>query len=123
MNEFNAVERQAALSGETVSALTNRVGLLVICGLVLDKPIGIVTFSWFATRTKLAAMPAKASWRQILAVGMLAGIGFTMSLFIANLAFGDAPLLETTKVRILAASVVSGVAGVMLLLRRSPEFL
>jgi NhaA family Na+:H+ antiporter len=93
----------------------------VICGLALGKPIGIVTFSWLATRTKLAAMPAKSSWRQILAVGMLAGIGFTMSLFIANLAFGDAPLLETAKLGILAASVASGVAGVIVFARRSPE--
>jgi NhaA family Na+:H+ antiporter len=52
---------------------------------------------------------------------MLAGIGFTMSLFIANLAFGDAPLLETAKVGILVASVASGVAGVIVFVRRSPE--
>ena len=58
------------------------------------------------------------SWRQVVGVGMLGGIGFTMSLFIANLAFGDAPLLETAKVAILAASVASGAAGVIILLRR-----
>ncbi len=121
MPVFALANAGVVLGGETVSALTNRVGLGVICGLALGKPIGIVTFSWFATRTKLAAMPDKASWRQILGVGMLAGIGFTMSLFIANLAFGDAPLLETAKVGILAASVASGVAGVIVLVRRSPE--
>jgi Na+:H+ antiporter, NhaA family len=121
MPVFALANAGVAIGGETMSALTNRVGLGVICGLVLGKPIGIVTFSWFATRTKLAAMPAQASWRQILAVGMLAGIGFTMSLFIANLAFGDTPLLETAKVGILAASVASGVAGVIVLVKKWPE--
>jgi NhaA family Na+:H+ antiporter len=118
MPVFALANAGVALRGETVSALTSPVGLGVICGLALGKPIGIVTFSWFATRTKLAATPAKASWRQILGVGMLAGIGFTMSLFIANLAFGDAPLLETTKVGILAASFASGVAGVIALMKK-----
>jgi len=59
------------------------------------------------------------SWRQILGVGMLGGIGFTMSLFVANLAFGSTPMLETAKVGILAASVISGVAGAIILLQRT----
>jgi NhaA family Na+:H+ antiporter len=57
-------------------------------------------------------------WRQIVGVGMLGGIGFTMSLFIANLAFGDGPALETAKVGILLASVVSGIAGAIVLVKR-----
>jgi NhaA family Na+:H+ antiporter len=60
------------------------------------------------------------SWRQIAGVGLLGGIGFTMSLFIANLAFGDTPALELAKVGILAASIISGVAGAVVLLRTSP---
>ena len=59
-------------------------------------------------------------WRQILGVGMLGGIGFTMSLFVANLAFGDTPVLELAKVGILAASLLSGIAGAIVLLRKSP---
>ena len=74
--------------------------------------------SWLATRSRVAAMLDGVSWRQVVGVGLLGGIGFTMSLFIANLAFGDAPLLETAKVGILGASVASGVAGVIVLLRR-----
>jgi NhaA family Na+:H+ antiporter len=58
------------------------------------------------------------SWRQIVGVGMLGGIGFTMSLFIANLAFGDTPAVETSKVGILAASVMSAIAGVVVLIKR-----
>lgn len=60
-------------------------------------------------------------WRQILGVGMLGGIGFTMSLFIANLAFGESPELETAKVGILAASVLSAVAGAVVLQRVRPR--
>jgi Na+:H+ antiporter, NhaA family len=90
---------------------------------VFGKPIGIVLFSWLATRSRVAAMLDGVSWRQVIGVGMLGGIGFTMSLFIANLAFGDARLLETAKVAILAASVASGAAGVIILVRRSPELL
>src|SRR6202022_4598593 len=62
MPVFALANAGVAIGGETMSALTNRVGLGVICGLVLGKPIGIVTFSWFATRMKLAAMPTPGSW-------------------------------------------------------------
>ena len=118
MPVFALANAGVTLGGDTVGALTNRVGLGVICGLALGKPIGIVAFSWLATRTRVAAMPAGANWRQIFGVSLLAGIGFTMSLFIANLAFGDAPLLETAKVGILGASVVSGIAGTLVLAKR-----
>jgi Na+:H+ antiporter, NhaA family len=89
----------------------------VICGLVLGKPIGIVLFSWLATRSGIAAMLDGVSWRHLVGVGMLGGIGFTMSLFIANLAFGDTPAVETAKVGILVASVTSAIAGVVVLLK------
>jgi NhaA family Na+:H+ antiporter len=87
----------------------------VICGLVLGKPIGIVLFSWLATRSRIATMLDGIGWRQIVGVGFLGGIGFTMSLFIANLAFGDAAALETAKVGILAASVLAGLSGALIL--------
>jgi NhaA family Na+:H+ antiporter len=60
-------------------------------------------------------MPNEVGWRQILGAGALAGIGFTMSLFVANLAFGPTPTLETAKVGILAASVAAGAAGTFIL--------
>jgi NhaA family Na+:H+ antiporter len=99
-------------------SLADPISLGVICGLVLGKPIGIVLFSWLATRSRVAAMLDGISWRQIAGVGLLGGIGFTMSLFIANLAFGDTPALDIAKVSILAASIISGVAGAAILLRR-----
>lgn len=107
-----------ALGGGAARSVVAPVSLGVICGLVIGKPTGIVLFSWLATRTRLAAMLDGIGWRQIVGVGMLGGIGFTMSLFIANLAFGEAHVLETAKVGILVASVVSGIAGAIVLVRR-----
>jgi NhaA family Na+:H+ antiporter len=98
-------------------SLSDPISLGVICGLVFGKPIGIVLFSWLATRSRIAVMLDGISWRQITGVGLLGGIGFTMSLFIANLAFGDTPALEMAKVGILAASIIAGVAGAVVLFR------
>jgi NhaA family Na+:H+ antiporter len=79
--------------------------------LVLGKPVGIVCFSWLAVKLGLAELPAGTNWRGILLLGMLAGIGFTMSIFIANLAFDDEQLLKSAKLAVLAASVVAGACG------------
>lgn len=98
-------------------SLVSPISLGLIGGLVFGKPIGIVGFSWLANRFRLAALPESVGWRQIMGVGMLGGIGFTMSLFIANLAFGAGSALETAKVGILVASVASGVAGALILLK------
>ena len=117
MPVFALANAGVILGADAARSLTNQISLGVICGLVFGKPIGIVLFSWLATRSRLAAMLDGVSWRQVVGVGMLAGIGFTMSLFIANLAFGDTPALETAKVGILAASVTSAVAGVIVLVK------
>ena len=118
MPVFALANAGVALGGGAARSVVAPVSLGVICGLVIGKPIGIVLFSWLATRTRLAAMLDRIGWCQIIGVGMLGGIGFTMSLFIANLAFGEAPALETAKVGILVASVVSGIAGVIVLVKR-----
>jgi len=80
----------------------------------LGKPIGIVSFAWCSVKAKFAACPADVSWRQIFAAGVLCGIGFTMSLFIATLAFGEDSMLDLAKIGTLCASVVAGVAGGLL---------
>jgi len=98
--------------------LGDPISLGVICGLVFGKPIGIVLFSWVAVQSRVAAMLSGISWRQIVGVGMLGGIGFTMSLFVANLAFDDIAALELAKVGILAASVMSGIAGAIVLVKK-----
>ncbi len=105
-------------SGDAIKELVQPVSLGIICGLVFGKPIGIVLFSWVATRSGAAALPSGVDWWKITGVGMLAGIGFTMSLFVANLAFGTDHAMETAKVGILAASVVSGIVGSLFLLSK-----
>ena len=118
MPVFALANAGVALGGGAARSVVAPVSLGVICGLVIGKPIGIVLFSWLAIRTRLAGMLDDIGWCQIVGVGMLGGIGFTMSLFIANLAFGEAPALETAKVGILLASVVSGIAGAIVLVKR-----
>jgi len=121
MPVFALANAGVLLGAGAARSLADPIGVGVICGLVLGKPIGIVLFSSLATRSRIATMLDGISWRQIVGVGLLGGIGFTMSLFIANLAFGDAPALETAKVAILAASVISGAAGAVVLFRTGPR--
>jgi Na+:H+ antiporter, NhaA family len=99
------------LGGGLGAALGQPVTLGVIAGLLLGKQIGVTGGAWLAVRLGLADLPGDVTWRQIYGVGWLAGIGFTMSLFIASLAFGEGPLLDAAKVGILAASVVAGTVG------------
>ena len=89
------------------------VALGVGLGLVVGKPLGVVAFSWLAVRIGLASLPRGVSWAGVLVVGCVAGIGFTMSLFIGALAFTDPDLLATAKVTVLAASAVAGVLGLL----------
>ena len=114
MPVFALANAGVALGG-LLDSLSLAVTSGVMLGLVLGKPIGITLFSWVAVRTGLATLPAQASWRALHGVSWLGGIGFTMSLFIAGLAFADATLLDSAKVGILAASVVAGVAGWLML--------
>jgi Na+:H+ antiporter, NhaA family len=86
-------------------------------GLVVDKPIGIYCASWLSVRLEFASLPAQVGWRQILGVGALGGIGFTMSIFIAGLAFAGQPLLEIAKLGIFAGSLVAGATGFLLLFK------
>jgi NhaA family Na+:H+ antiporter len=92
--------------------LATPVSLGVIVGLFLGKPAGILGACWLATRLGLAECPAGVNWRQLHAVACLGGIGFTMSMFISNLAFPGHPELgEQAKVGIMAGSLASAIAG------------
>jgi NhaA family Na+:H+ antiporter len=122
---FALANAGVALDAAAVGAVFHPISLGIFCGLVLGKPVGVVAFSWLATRLDMASLPDSVRWRQILGTGTLAGIGFTMSLFVANLAFGPTPTLETAKVGILTASLASGIAGAIILLgaaRRGVHF-
>lgn len=88
-----------------------RVFLGVTFGLVLGKVVGVLGFSWLARRLRLTALPIGVGWKQLTVVGLCAGIGFTMALFIAQLAFAPGPLLETAKLAILCASAIAGLSS------------
>ena len=103
--------------GISTGAATSPVSLGIVFGLVVGKPIGIFCASWLAVRLGLASLPAKVDWQQIFGVGVIGGIGFTMSILIANLAFAGQPLLELAKLGIFAASLVAGGTGFLLLLK------
>ena len=98
----------------TIADFENSVTIAVIAGFTLGKPIGILIFSWLAVSTGIAIMPVGLRWHFILGGGLLAGIGFTMALFIADLAFGPT-LINAAKLGILSASVCSALAGIALL--------
>ncbi|MGH6791617.1 MAG: Na+/H+ antiporter NhaA, partial [Methyloceanibacter sp.] len=106
-----------ANAGVSITAvnLFDTITLGVIAGLAIGKPVGIFAFAWFSVRLGIARAPADIGWSHILGAGMLAGIGFTMALFIANLAF-DGAALESAKFGILLASLISGIAGMALLI-------
>lgn len=88
-------------------------GLGVFFGLVLGKPIGIAMFSWLAIKLKWAVMPAGADMNMLWAVSCLGGIGFTMSIFITNLAFDSTQIIDAGKIVVLIASVVAAGVGVV----------
>ncbi|MBW1806668.1 MAG: Na+/H+ antiporter NhaA [Deltaproteobacteria bacterium] len=96
-------------------ALGHSVSIGIILGLFLGKQAGVLGFSWLAVKLGLADLPDGVGWRQIHGVSVLAGIGFTMSLFIAGLAFNEPGLQDISKVGVFAASVLSGVVGWVLL--------
>lgn len=92
------------------------VGMGVFFGLLVGKPLGIFIASWIAVKSKLAVMPESATWRMLLAVACLGGIGFTMSLFVDSLAFVDPGLIDRGKIAILMGSTAAAVAGSVLIL-------
>ena len=112
---FALANAGVSLSGDLVSVISDPIAIGIAAGLVFGKPIGIFTFSWLAVRTGLATIPTGLSWRWIMGLACLAGIGFTMSLFISTLAFSDAEQLQIAKLAILSASVISGAVGCLLL--------
>jgi NhaA family Na+:H+ antiporter len=103
-----------------LSDLKDPIATAVAAGLVVGKPLGIVLFSWLAIRLGLARLPEGVGWGVLVGGGFLAGIGFTMALFIAGLAL-DATTLDAAKVGILAGSAVAAIVGMALLLWRLPR--
>lgn len=114
---FGLMNAGIELHGSVHQALLERTTLGVILGLVIGKPVGIFLASWLGVKLKLVQMPRNFTYGIVLGAGALAGIGFTMSLFISELAFKDPVLLYDAKLGILTASAVSAILGLLLLKR------
>lgn len=113
---FALANAGVVISGDVVSdALSSPISQGVFLGLVLGKVMGIFGFTWLAVRLGLCELPRGARWRQILGVGLLGGIGFTVSLLITDLAFADAVLADEAKLGVLFASAVAGIGGFLYL--------
>lgn len=115
---FALANAGVAFDGTFIANFTHPVTMGVVLGLVIGKPVGITLASWLAVRLRLATLPAGVTWGHIHGAGWLGGIGFTMSLFVAGLAFGDEALLKIAKLGILVASSLAALVGSALLLRR-----
>jgi len=105
------------LAGMTIKALLEPVSLGIIAGLFIGKQLGVFSFAWLAIKLKLASLPDKVSWTQLYGAAVLCGIGFTMSLFIASLAFEHEgqEYIRQVRLGILVASLMAAVAGYLLL--------
>ena len=91
------------------------IGLGILAGLILGKPVGIMTAAFISVKTGIAKLPQAVNWRSLLGYACLAGIGFTMSLFVAMLAFADTALVDAAKRGIIVGSLFAGVAGAVIL--------
>ncbi len=114
------------LEGMEPSALYEGVGLAVICGLVIGKFTGIFLFSWALIKLGFSSMPAYSNWKMLASVSMLGGIGFTVSLFIANLSFGPTgtnhpEYLTDAKLGIIVGSLIAGFVGYFMLKMTLPK--
>lgn len=114
---FALANAGVAISGADIG---QPVSVAIFAGLVFGKPVGVLSFSWLAVRLGLATRAFGLSWPLLAAGGFLTGIGFTMSLFIAGLAYAPA-MLNAAKIGILAGSAVSAAAGLLMLMRLAPR--
>lgn len=96
---------------ETLTGLYSNMGLGIFFGLILGKPLGIFIMSWISIKLNLGSLPVGTKWSQIIALGVLAGIGFTMSIFISMLSYSDELLQTGAKFIILVTSVLAGIIG------------
>lgn len=115
-----------ALSGMSIGGLFSGASLAVILGLVVGKFLGVFSFSWIAIRLKVVSLPSGASWASFASICVVCGIGFTVSMFIADLSYAGlgadgATLLAQTKLGVLVGSVISAVLGCVLLHKTLPK--
>lgn len=113
---FALANTNIRFESDMMSGLVSPIGFGIIFGLFIGKPIGITLFSWLSTKIGIAKLPNGTRWKHILGAGMLGGIGFTMSIFVAILSFsGNVHLLAEAKFAILCASLLAGTSGAIFL--------
>jgi NhaA family Na+:H+ antiporter len=101
-------------------AYASTISLGIMAGLVVGKPIGIFLFAFIATKLKIASLPSHTSYKQLLGMGILGGIGFTMSIFTSTLAYPQEALQVMSKVSIISASVIAAISGYFYCTRLKP---
>lgn len=112
---FALANTNIRFEGKMLDGLSSPLGLGIIVGLLIGKPIGVTLFSWVSVKLKLSTLPSKAGWRHIIGLGLLAGIGFTMSIFIGLLSFSSPEFQAEAKFSILVASLCAGIFGYIFL--------
>ena len=108
-----------ALTGNWIDGLATSNSLGILTGLFFGKPLGITLFSVLAVKLGLSQLPTDLYWKHIIGAGFLGGIGFTMSIFITLLAFGNPEIIQSSKISILLGSLVSGTVGFLILNRQT----
>jgi NhaA family Na+:H+ antiporter len=111
---FALANASIVISGSEINLLQS-VTLSAGLGLLIGKVLGISLFSWISVKLGMARLPIGVSWQQIIGVGFLAGIGFTMSLFITNLAYGEAEMINASKIGIILGSIIAAIIGFVIL--------
>ena len=107
--------------GMALSDVFSGVSLAVMVGLIAGKFLGVLSFSWLAVRMKLVQLPDNSTWKSFASICMLCGIGFTVSMFIASLSYGEGAMLNQAKLGIILGSVISAVVGCVLLHKTLPK--
>ena len=112
---FGFANAGVSVAGLSPGALLEPLPLGIALGLLIGKQLGILGFAWLAVKAGIAALPANVGWKQVHAVSLLAAIGFTMSLFIGNLAFAEAAQVDAVKIGVLSGSTIAAIAGYWML--------
>jgi NhaA family Na+:H+ antiporter len=114
---FALANAGVTLPGDLTSFATQPAVIATMLGLLIGKPLGIFGAAWLAVKMRWAELPTSCSWSGLFGVSVLGGIGFTMALFIAGLAFGESAQLDAAKIGVLCGSLLTGILGATLLVR------
>jgi NhaA family Na+:H+ antiporter len=110
---FALVNTAITIPPDWLHGLSSHSSIGIIAGQLLGKSIGIFSFSYIAVKLGICSLPGDIKWREVLGIGLLGGIGFTMSIFITLLAYTDAALIDGSKIATLVGSMLSGIAGLV----------